>query len=102
MGILAYEMSNMATPFSSQVIKKKKVFSKIVENFHNTKIWHNRNASDNLKDLVHGLLKLNPSERIGAKGWSDVKDHPFFKVKGFEWEKLYSKKIKSPILPMLA
>ena len=95
-------MSNMATPFNHHITKTKKIFSKAVENFHETKIWHNRLASDNLKDLVHGLLKLNPSERLGAKGLSEVKNHPFFKAKDFGWDKLAKKEIESPLLAMLA
>jgi len=44
-------------------------------------------------------LKRDPFERIGANGWYEIKEHSFFK--GFDWEALASKKMESPLLPMI-
>jgi serine/threonine-protein kinase RIM15 len=47
------------------------------------------------KDLITKLLKRNPSERLGAKGIQEIKDHPFFK--GIVWETLLNQ--EAPFIP---
>jgi len=95
-------LSNGATPFNAQAINRKKIFPMAIENFHSNKVWHNKKASFRLKDLVHSLLRLSPSERLGANGLSEIKSHAFFKVADFDWDELANKKIQSPLLPILA
>lgn len=55
-------------------------FLRSIKAFEKGKEWNNKSASDALKDLVHGLLKLDPRERLGAKGWQELKGHAFFNV----------------------
>jgi serine/threonine protein kinase len=43
-----------------------------------------------LRDLLDGLLKINPNERIGSiRGMLEVKEHPFFA--DVSWEKLINR-----------
>ena len=57
--------------------------------------------SEELKDLINGLLRRDPSKRLGAKGWNEVKEHSFFKKANFDWEALAEKKMDSPLLSMI-
>ena len=42
--------------------------------------------SNDLKDFINKLLKFEPKERLGAKGWKEVKSHRFFTSVGFDWK----------------
>lgn len=59
--------------------------------------------SPEAKDLISGLCTVNPSQRLGnitsgeLSGTALVKAHPFFK--SIEWDALYQRKIKGPIIP---
>jgi serine/threonine protein kinase len=88
LGILAYEMTNLITPFGTQVINKRDSFHKAIFAFQSVRAWHKRDVSPQLKDLVHGLLRDIPHERLGAKGWRFIKEHPFFKADDFSWTAL--------------
>jgi RimJ/RimL family protein N-acetyltransferase len=35
-------------------------------------------------DLISSLLKTNPAERLGYRGYQELKEHPFFK--GIRWD----------------
>lgn len=49
------------------------------------KVPNFRNAL--VKDLLEGLLKINPEERLGAtRGIIEVKEHPFFE--DINWDAL--------------
>ena len=57
-------------------------------------------VSDNAKDLVSKLLIKAQNDRLGAKGgFSEIKQHPFFK--GFDFDKLLKKEIEAPFKPVL-
>ena len=51
------------------------------------------------RSLISAVCTLNPSRRLGniAGGAKQVKDHEFFK--SVDWNELYCKKIKGPIIP---
>ena len=57
--------------------------------------------SPEARDLISGLCTVNPSHRLGnvSGGSDDVKSHPFFRT--IEWEALYYRKMKGPILPQV-
>ena len=47
------------------------------------------------------MLKFDPSKRLGAQSWEDVKNHKFFTCVDFNWSDLQSQKMKSPLTPVL-
>ena len=57
--------------------------------------------SDAAKDIIQGLCKTDPTERLGhiAGGSQRVRDHPFFRE--VDWEELYYKRGAGPIVPKL-
>eukprot|EP00471_Norrisiella_sphaerica_P010486 CAMPEP_0184494672 /NCGR_PEP_ID=MMETSP0113_2-20130426/29311_1 /TAXON_ID=91329 /ORGANISM="Norrisiella sphaerica, Strain BC52" /LENGTH=697 /DNA_ID=CAMNT_0026880527 /DNA_START=181 /DNA_END=2274 /DNA_ORIENTATION=- len=53
--------------------------------------------SKHAKSLVKGLCAYYEKDRLGYDNfWDDVKDHPFFDVPGFSWDRLQTRKMKSP------
>lgn len=44
-------------------------------------------------------MRLEPSHRLGAKNWQEIKSHPFFS--NFDWEKLESGEMESPLKKIL-
>jgi serine/threonine protein kinase len=60
-------------------------------------------ASDNQEipevalDLIKKLLCREPSQRIGASNFEELKNHPFFE--GVDFSSLHSSDIEAPLLP---
>jgi serine/threonine protein kinase len=57
----------------------------MVEIGQRKRYWANLNTSKELKDFINCLLRLKPKERLGAKRWEEVKNHPFFTLSKFDW-----------------
>jgi len=53
--------------------------------------WKNKKISSSFKDFVGSLLKYEPSERLGYKGWSSIKKNKFFTEAKFNWQALENK-----------
>jgi serine/threonine protein kinase len=98
LGILAYELSNFASPFSKAQIQDKNTFHRAVTAGESNRKWNNR-LSPELKDLINQLLRLDPGSRLGASGWEEIKSHSFFS--GFDWKALEEKTMESPLLAMI-
>ncbi len=49
------------------------------------------------KTLFHQLLQRKPANRLGLRGATEVKEHPWLKY--YPWKDLYEKKIESPYKP---
>ena len=49
-----------------------------------------------IQDIILGLMKRNPMERLGGgeEGAADIKKHPFFL--GINWDDIKNKKVKPP------
>lgn len=54
-------------------------------------------VSEDYIDLVNKLIMKYPDQRLGAKGASEVKTHPFFD--NFDWEALENMAIIPPYKP---
>lgn len=60
---------------------------------------HSFHISNAARNLILALCQTDPTQRLGyvAGGARRVKDHEFFK--GTNWEDLYYKRVKGPIIP---
>lgn len=50
-------------------------------------------------DFINKLIKRKPESRLGSGGIDELKNHPW--LQGLYWEKLRSKDIESPFIPMM-
>ena len=46
-------------------------------------------------NLITGFLQTESSQRLGAHGFKEVFDHPFFKT--IDWEAMMKMEVESPI-----
>ena len=51
---------------------------------------------DNILDLINKLLKRKKSKRLGCKGCSDIKNHPWFK--DTQWEQIENCTLTAPFV----
>lgn len=95
LGILIYEFLVGQPPFWDS--NPLRIYEQIVEG----RLRFPQNMSTEAKDIIAGLCKTNPSERLGhiSGGAGRVKDHPFFH--DINWDELYHRKIKGPIIPRI-
>jgi protein kinase A len=93
LGILIYEFLVGQPPFWDP--NPMGIYEQIVRG----RLHFPHNMSPEARDIISGLCKTNPSERLGhiSGGSQRVKDHPFFK--GIDWDELYQRKKKGPIIP---
>ena len=94
LGVIMYEMVFKKRPFigkNRQEIKEKmaKIQIKIKET---PKGW-----SSDIIDFINKLLIKNPEERLGNKGFSELKFHPWLRF--YDWKNTYLKKEKAPFIP---
>jgi serine/threonine protein kinase len=50
-------------------------------------------------DFINKLIKRKPESRLGSGSINEIKRHPW--LQGLNWEKLRSKDIESPFIPMM-
>jgi hypothetical protein len=48
-------------------------------------------------DFINRLLQRKPANRLGLRGPTEVKEHPW--IKDFDWKNLYLGNLKAPFLP---
>lgn len=51
--------------------------------------------TSSFEDFVNKLIIRRPENRLGSGGIQELKEHPW--LEGFEWNRLYTKDMKSPI-----
>jgi len=51
-------------------------------------------VSAEARDLLEGLLKRDPRQRLGANGVAEIKSHPFFE--GINWEAVLRRELQPP------
>ena len=89
-GVLLYEMLCGYFPIENRKIN--------IENFKND-IKFPENVSENAKDLILKLMKIEPKERLGYNSVDEIINHPFFN--GVDFDKVLKKEYKVPFRPKL-
>jgi len=59
-----------------------------------------KDLDETSKSFIGGLLTKDPSQRLGAKGIEEIKNHKFFA--DIDWAKVAERKYKPPIQPIVA
>lgn len=93
-GVLMYEMLTGSLPF--QGANRKETMSQILR----AKLGMPQFLSNEAQALLRVLFKRNPSNRLGASGIQELKDHPFFA--SINWDNLYRKTIHPPFKPAVS
>ena len=82
----------------SQEAYEQKVLNKSVS-FPNRKKYKIK-YTDELKDLILGLLTKDPNQRLGAKNdYLEIKEHAVFKT--VVWDDIINKKVEAKIKPVI-
>ena len=96
LGVVCYEMMMKKRPYvgkNRQEIKEKMSKEQVqIKKGQIPKGW-----SPQIADFVNKLLMINPENRLGYKGISQIKDHPWLRY--FDWKLIYLKKEKAPFIP---
>ena len=96
LGVICYEMMMKKRPYfgkNRQEIKEKMSKEQIqLKNNEIPKGW-----SSEFIDFINKLLIKNPENRLGYKGISELKSHPWLRY--YDWKLLYLKKEKAPFIP---
>ena len=96
LGIMAYEFMKGVRPYlcrSNAELKKQMMEKQIFIN----KLELPDGWGIEAADFINRLIKRKQSERLGHGGDNEVKNHLWFK--GFSWDKLYRRELKSPYIP---
>ena len=95
-GIICYECIVGQRPYegnSRQEVKQ-------ILNEQDFEIKNDDYISDLCKNLINGLIKKNPNNRLGSQsGTSELKENLFFK--GFNWDYLQRKNYVSPLVEII-
>ena len=96
LGIIGYEFMKGVRPYNGTNRKeiKEKIISKQVQikKEEIPKGWSIESA-----DCINRLIQRKPSNRLGFRGATELKEHSWFKY--YAWKDLYLGKIKSPFKP---
>ncbi|EGC31721.1 hypothetical protein DICPUDRAFT_39515 [Dictyostelium purpureum] len=90
-GVLCFDMLVGTTPFEHK--NRALMQDKII----NEKPKYPKFISTTARSFINGLLHKDPKRRLGSKGATEIKQHPFFK--SVQWRKMESKEIKPPFIP---
>jgi len=95
-GCMLYKLLRGHSPFRQQKTKDKHEIDKMTLTMD---IKFPEELSDNMKDLLNGLLQRDVSERLGCTGnkADDIKGHPFFK--DVQWKQVELLKMTPPLIP---
>ena len=96
LGVVCYEMMLKKRPYigkNRQEIKEKMSKEQVqIKQNQIPKGW-----SHEIADFINKLLIKNPENRLGYKGISELKFHPWLRY--YDWKLIYLKKEKAPFIP---
>ena len=96
LGVIGYELMMRKRPYLGK--NRKEIKEKIMSHQEQDKKnmvpqgWSVESA-----DFINRLLQRKPANRLGLRGPTEVKEHPWFK--GYDWKNLYLGNLKAPFLP---
>ena len=95
LGVLLYEMLASYPPFYHE--DPMKTYAKIMYG----KIIYPKHFSNDSINIIRSFLMAKPNKRLGIikGGLYKIQQHLWFKKNNFNWELLYQKKLKAPIIP---
>jgi len=93
LGILLFEMMAGLPPFydTNTEVMYEKILSQ--------ELRFPRNFHPETKSLLQGMLTRKVEDRLGTRGASEIKSHPFFS--GLSWEDVYKKRLNPVFVPPL-
>ena len=96
LGCVLYKLFKGHSPFRVQHAKNKEEIDQLTLE---QDIIIPTNASQELIDLLCGMLEKDPAKRLGCKGRGseELKELPFFQT--VNWEDVLNKKVSPPLLP---
>ena len=96
LGVICYEMMMKKRPYlgkNRQEIKDKMSKEQVqIKSSQIPKGW-----SPEFINFINSLLIINPEKRLGYKGISELKFHPWLRYN--DWKLIYLKKEKAPFIP---
>ena len=96
LGVICYEMMKKKRPYigkNRKEIKEKMTKEQVqIKKEEIPKGW-----SPEIADFINKLLIKNPENRLGYKGISELKFHPWLRY--YDWKLTYLKKEKAPFIP---
>ena len=91
LGVILFEVTNGSRPYLGS--NKKEIRDSILEK--QVKMPAKNRWSKELNHFINRLIQRKPQKRLGFNRFQEIKSHPW--LKDFDWEKLLSKSLKSPI-----
>ena len=96
LGVICYEMMMKKRPYigkNRQEIKEKMSKEQVqIKSSQIPKGW-----SPEIANFINKLLIINPENRLGYNGISELKFHPWLRY--YDWKLIYLKKEKAPFIP---
>jgi len=91
LGMVIYECLTGLLPFYDR--NRTSMYIKIVSG----KLIFHPSIPHDARRLLRGLLTRDPSRRLGARGFHEVEEHPFFAP--IDWEKLLRRELRPAYVP---
>ncbi|KAF9190075.1 hypothetical protein BGZ51_008958 [Haplosporangium sp. Z 767] len=93
LGTLLYEMLSGITPFWAE--NHAQMYQRVLED----ELEFPSNMDPYAMSFISGLLERDPDHRLGSRGASFVKQHPYFHT--IDWDIALQRKLPSPYVPQL-
>merc|ERR1719350_800872 len=98
-GVILYEMMTGYLPFDGNTQTEFKLMITMHGVYYPKTMYEpSETDTDKETDLLEGLLKKNPEERLGFRDEEDIKSHHFFQA--IDWKKVESREMEPPFKPV--
>lgn len=94
LGVLVFELNSGKTPFRADDSEG------IYTNIQKGNIQYLPEISGRIRELVSGLLEVDPKKRLGYNGAQEIKKSSWFN--GIEWDSIGHLGVRPPVVPAYA